>query len=346
MRALVFAGPGEVSVEEVPTPTAGPGELLLDVGANTVCGTDVRIIRGEKTAGIDRGVVLGHEVAGRIADVGEGVSGYAVGDLVGLAPVVTCGTCHACTRGMEQVCPNASIVGYRIDGGLAERMVVPAHAVARGNVVRAPREVPVEHLSLAEPLSCCLSAHRTYRVELGDTVVILGAGPIGLIHTQLALRAGARRVIVSDPAAQRRAIAESFGATTVDPTTVDLGDHVRDATDGIGADVAVVCIGMPGLLADALGIVRLGGRVNAFAGFPSGATAEIDPNLIHYRELTVTGAANSRRSDYRDAVQLIADGAIDVGRLVTHRFPLDQAVEAIEASASGDGIKVAVMPTL
>ena len=345
MKAAIFVGPGEVELGEVETPTAGPGELVIKVGANTVCGTDVRIIRGEKTAGIDHGVVLGHEVAGYIAEVGEGVTGYHVDDLVGLTPIISCGHCYYCNRDLEHFCVDMKIVGYAVNGGLAEYMKVPAHAVARGNVVKADKHLRPEHVALAEPLSCCLSGLRSYEVHVGDTVVILGAGPIGLIHLQLALLRGATQVIVSDISASRRAAAVEFGATlTVDPSSEGLQQVVKDATQGRGADLAVICIGRPQLFADALGVVRKRGRVNVFAGFPAGGTAAFDPNAIHYGEITVTGASNARRSDYEQAVRLIESGRIAVEKMVTNSFPLSKVLEAIDYSAGGEGIKVAVVP--
>ncbi|HLS13843.1 MAG TPA: zinc-dependent dehydrogenase [Beutenbergiaceae bacterium] len=344
MKAVVFDGPGQVELREVPDPAPGPGEVVLAVGANTICGTDVRIIRGEKTTGIDPGVVLGHEVAGHISAVGVGVEDFAVGDLVGLTPILSCGNCFYCNRDTEQLCPDVQIVGNAVDGGLADFMKVPARAVARGNLVRTEADLDPAHLALAEPISCCLSGLRNYGVAPGETVVILGAGPIGLIHTQLARLRGAGQVIVSDPNPDRRRVATDLGADLVFDGGANLAEQVADLTGGRGADAAIVCIGRPELFGQALSLTRKAGRVNLFAGFPKGGSATVDPNLVHYGEITVTGASNARRSDYADAVALIASGRIDTGALVTHRFDLSDAMTAIETVASGSGIKVAVQP--
>lgn len=345
MLAAIFKGPGQMALEEIPTPHAGPGELLLKVGANTVCGTDVRILRGEKSAGIDRGVVLGHEIAGRIAEVGEGVKGYSEGDLCAVSPEVTCGICHYCLHGQEHLCLDQSIVGYRINGGLAEYMLVPEQAVARRNVIVAKKQVPAEYLALAEPLSCVLNGLAQYKVFVGDTVLILGAGPIGLLHQSVVQLAGASQVIVSDVSAGRRATAAALGATTVvDPLSENLGETVKQATDGRGADVVVICIGRLELFADSLKLVRKGGRVSAFAGFPAGGSVPIDPNLVHYGEITLTGASNSRRENVVDAMRLIESGRIPAEQIVTHKFPLTDVIAGIEFSAGGEGIKVAIVP--
>ncbi len=346
MLGFTYRGPGvPAELVELPTPEPGPGEVLLRVGANTVCGTDLRILRGEKSKGVNLGVVLGHEVAGYVAAIGEGVTGFEEGALASMPPSVCCGLCGPCRRGVEHLCENVHLVGYDINGGLADYMLIPREAIARGQLLTASSHLEPAQLALAEPISCCLNGMDNYRVEVGDTVLILGAGPIGLIHLQLARLAGASHVVVSDPSASRRASATQLGATvTVDPTSEDLGSIVRDLTDGEGADVAVLCIGRPELLTDALGLVRKRGRVSIFAGLAGEGWSNIPANLVHYRELTVVGASNSGRQSFARAVKLIESGAIDTKSLVTHTFPLSHTTDAIEYVASGDGIKVAVVP--
>jgi len=346
MRGFTYRGPGVAAeLTDLPTPVAGPGEVLTRVGANTVCGTDLRILRGEKSKGVELGVVLGHEVAGYVEALGEGVSGFEIGDLVSMPPSVCCGVCGPCRRGTEHLCDDVHLVGYDIDGGLAEYWLIPREAVARGQLVKASGQLQPAQLALAEPISCCLSGMDNYRVEVGDVVVIVGAGPIGLIHLQLARIAGAGAVVVSDPSEARRASARALGATvTVDPTGEDLAAIVKGLSNGEGADVAVLCIGVPQLVNDCLTLVRKRGRVSIFAGLAGEGWSNIAANLIHYREITVVGASNSGRANFTRAVRLIESGAIDTLALVTHTFPLSRAAEAIEFVASGEGIKVAVVP--
>jgi threonine dehydrogenase-like Zn-dependent dehydrogenase len=344
MLAAVMRAVGHLDVTEVPTPSPGPGELLLKVGSNTVCGTDLRILRGEKVAGVP-GVVLGHEIAGTIAELGEGVEGYTVGDLAVLSPTVTCGTCFYCLRDLEQFCTDTDTFGYNLDGGLAEYCLVPERALARECVMVAKAGTSMTALSLAEPLSCVLSALENYKARLGETVVILGAGPIGLLHLTACRLSGATRIIVSDPSPTRRATATQVGADlTVDPLTEDLAAIVKGATGGFGADLAVVCIGRPELVPQALDLVRKGGRICAFAGFPKGSTTSVDPNVIHYGEITVLGASNSKRRNVQEALRLIEEGLVPADIIVSHTFPLPQAAEAIEFSGSGEGVKIAVAP--
>lgn len=344
MLAAVFLRPGQMEVMEVDTPDIGPDEVLVKVGANTICGTDVRIFRGEKTKGIPLPTILGHEMAGYVHKVGQHVRGYEVGAAVAMAPVIACQHCFYCQNGMENVCPNPKIVGYDVKGGLSEYVRIPADAVAAGNLFVVQKDVPSEYLALAEPLACCVNGHHRSRIHLNSTVLIMGSGPIGLFHLQLALLAGARAVIVSDPSAPRRAVASTFGAhITVDPTAEDLSSVVSEVTEGLGVDSVIICIGIPTLVNDALNMARQGGRVNIFAGLAAKGWAEIESNLIHYKELEVTGSANSRRADYQTALQLIESGRIKVEAMVTDRFPLRSAHAALDKAASGEGIKIAVM---
>ena len=162
MPALVLNGPGDVQVAEKPIPTPGPGEVVLAVEATTICGTDLRIISGEKTAGVRPGVTLGHEIAGRIASLGEGVEGLVVGQQATISIVVSCGTCRACLAGREHLCSHCELVGYGLDGGLAPWLCVPAQAVSRGNIIPVATEIPATRLALAEPLSCVLNGHRRH----------------------------------------------------------------------------------------------------------------------------------------------------------------------------------------
>jgi L-iditol 2-dehydrogenase len=345
MIAAVFTAPNEMEVKEVETPEIGPGEVLVKVGANTVCGTDLRILRGEKTTGIHPPSILGHELAGHVAGVGRNVRGFEVGAPVAMDPVIPCLRCFYCKRDQENVCENLRAVGYQVEGGLSEYVRVPADAIEAGCLFVAEKDLPSEHLALAEPLSCCVYGQRRSRVGVDDVALILGAGPIGLFHLQLALIAGARTVIVSEPSETRRSSASEFGAhVIVDPTEEDLSGVVAEHTGGLGADVVIVCIGIPQLVNDAFRLSRKGGRVNVFAGLAAEGWAEVEANLIHYNELQVTGQTGARRSDYEAALRLIESGRIESEKMVTHRFALENAVEAIEAVSGGEGIKVAVMP--
>jgi L-iditol 2-dehydrogenase len=236
-------------------------------------------------------------------------------------------------------------VGYDVKGGLSEYVRIPANAVAAGNLFVAQKDLPSEYLALAEPLACCVNGHHRSHIRMNSTVLIMGSGPIGLFHLQLALLAGARTVIVSDPSTPRRKLATEFGAhLTVDPITENLAAIVSDVTGGLGMDSIILCIGVPSLVNDAFHLARQSGRINLFAGLATKGWAEVEANLIHYKELEVTGSANSRRADFQMALQLIESGRINVEPMVTDRYPLRAAHEALDKAASGEGIKIAVLP--
>lgn len=347
MLAAVLHAPNDLRTEEVETPAPGPGELLIRVGANTICGTDLRIMRGEKTTGITPPTITGHEIAGHVSAMGDGVEGYEEGQPVAISPVIPCGRCFECVHDMENMCSDQRIFGYAVDGGMADYVLAPADAVRAGCVFGVSEDLPSEQISLAEPLACCVNGQIRSRIASSDNVLIMGAGPIGLFHVQLALLAGADRVIVSEPDAGRREAASSFGATIVaDPTAAgELEAAVAEGTAGVGVDAAIVCVGVSQLVNEAVKLCRTGGRLNIFAGLKN-PMAEVDGNLIHYKELELTGTSNSRRSNYRTALRLIESGRIDAQAMVTHRFGLASVVDAIETVTSTEAIKVAVVPGL
>jgi L-iditol 2-dehydrogenase len=347
MLAARLMAVNDLKVEDVPTPSAGRGEVLVEVGANTICGTDLRIIRGEKTSYVELPVILGHEAAGRVVEVGEGVDRYAPGDRVALNPGIPDRRCWACRHDLENVCEHKRIVGYSVDGGLAQYMLVPAESVDAGSLFVAESDLPYEQLALAEPLGCVVNGQRLTPAGVGDTVLIMGAGPIGLMHLQLVLLSGAGAVIVSQRSPARRALAERLGATVaVDPTSQDLAEVVDDITGRRGVDLAIIAIGVPELVNEALRLTRLGGRVNIFAGLAGKGWAEVEANLIHYRQLMVTGSSDVRRSDYEAALDLITSERVDTASLVTHRFPLEDVAGAFATAAGREAVKVAVLPNV
>jgi len=344
VKALVYEGPNKMKVKEVQTPVLQDGELLLKVKACLICGTDIRIYRGKKTKGVRVPSILGHEFSGVVEKVGSGVVGFKEGDAVSVAPVLPCLTCYNCKHDLENVCLNRTAFGYEYEGAFAEYVRVPSAALKSGNVYHVPKGISVEEISLAEPLACCINGQRNSSVKLGDIVVIIGAGPIGLMHLLLAKGSGGR-VIVSEPNERRRNIALELGADiVVDPIKEDLQEVVLNHTERIGADVVIMAIGVPSLVNQTIKIARKGGTVNLFAGFSVGDTPSVDVNQIHYKELNITGASASSRKDHELAIKLIANGLIDASKIITHKYPLDQADEALKVAESGAGIKVAILP--
>ncbi len=342
MKAAILYAPNDMRLAAVADPVVKPGDLVLRVCAATICGTDIRVYRGRKTAGIRYPSVIGHEFSGEIVASG-GAVGLAEGMRVGVCPAIPCGHCTQCLRGRENLCPDLQAIGYEIDGAFAEFIRIPARAVELGNVHVLPDHVTDEEAALVEPLACVLNGQNKVAVQQGDTVVILGAGPIGTLHVKLARLRGAARVIVSEPNPARRAAALAAGADVViDPTATDLRAAVRAETRGQGADVVICAIGIPALAAQAIGLAAKGGRVSLFAGFTKGDTGTLDINAIHYEELQVTGAFGLSRRDYEDALHMVADGRIDLRGMVTHRYGLTEVAAAFAMAEGGAAMKVAI----
>lgn len=345
MRAIVYLGDGQFEIRDVPTPSPGPGEVLVRVEANTICGTDLRIVSGAKRSGVFPPVILGHEAAGTVVEVGEGFDRLAVGDRVGVTPSVPCSWCWACLRGHFHLCLNVKVLGHAVDGGLAEYFLAPAQGVSSGMLVKAPQELDAAEIALAEPLSCVLHGQRILSTTIGDVVVVLGGGPIGQLHAQLARVNGARTVIMSEPVESRRNLGLSLGVdVAIDPAVDDLRAAVDEATDGMGADVVVVCVGVPELVSTAVSIARQRARISLFAGFPPGSTSPVDANAIHYREIVLTGSSNSTAVDYGAALDLIASRRVDVRPLISHRFSLDSFAEGVRTAGDPEAMKVAITP--
>ena len=342
MKAGLFQAPNLIEYTDVPDPEPAPGDLIVKVRAATVCGTDLRNFRGRKTAGVRYPSVIGHEFAGEVVTASGGR--FKVGERVCVDPAIACGHCASCKRGDENLCENLQAIGYELDGAFAEYVRVPARAIAAGNVHEIPDSLVFEQASLAEPLSCVINGQEKVSVRPGDSVVVLGAGPIGLLHVLLARFSGARKVIVSEPSPSRRSAALALGAdVTVDPIDENLIETVRHHTFGLGADVAIVAIGVPALANTALKLVRRSGRVSLFAGFSVDDVAPLEVNLIHYGELRVTGAFGLSRVHFERALDLLASKRVDVASFVTHRFPLSQIKGALETAEKGAAIKVAIV---
>ncbi|MBM7656394.1 zinc-dependent dehydrogenase [Neobacillus cucumis] len=343
MKAAVFYGPDELKLEEVNKPTIDEHEVLVKVKVSAVCGTDVRIFEGKKTKGVRTPSVIGHELVGVIEEVGDQVKGYFEGDRVGVMPVIPCGKCYYCLNGRENVCANRTAIGYEFDGGFAEYVRIPRTALEAGNVVKIPDHISFEQAVVTEPLACCLNGQRKANVKMGDVVVVIGGGPIGLMHVQLAKIAGAKSIILSEPIDHRREKGLIAGADyAIDPTKDSLEDLVLSETDGLGADVVLMAIGIPFLVNSSAKLLKKGGTLNLFAGFTNGVLSEIDPNVIHYNEININGTSSLTRSDYHKSLSLIASGQINTEVITTTGYGLEDIEQAIADVKNGKGMKTII----
>jgi L-iditol 2-dehydrogenase len=340
MKAAVFHGPNDLKLEEVEKPQISENEVLVKVNASAICGTDVRIYEGKKTKGVRTPSIIGHELVGTVVETGEHVKDFVLGDRVGIMPVIPCRKCHYCLNGRENVCANRTAIGYEYDGGFAEYVKIPGAAVEAGNLVKLPDNISFEQAVVTEPLACCLNGQRKANVQMGDVVVVVGGGPIGLMHVQLSKIAGAKSVILSEPIEHRREKAILAGADiAVDPEQESLHDIVLSETDGLGADVVIMAIGVPFLVNSSANLLKKGGTLNLFAGFTKGVLSEVDPNVIHYNEINVNGTSALTRADYHKSLSLIASGQINTEVLTTTGYSLESIEKAITDVRNGNGMK-------
>jgi 2-desacetyl-2-hydroxyethyl bacteriochlorophyllide A dehydrogenase len=336
MRASLYHGPGKLAVTSRDTPRPAATDLLVQVKACGICGTDVHIFEGEFPA--TPGIALGHEYAGVVAEVGAAVSGFTPGDHVAIDPNIPCGSCPACRRGDVHLCEALQALGVTRDGGFAEYSVVPA-----GQAYHVPEAVSFDACAFAEPLSCCLHGLDLAEIRAGDRVLVIGAGSIGLLMVQLARLSGAAVVVVAEPVEAKRTLAVRLGADrALDPAAGAVGSACQDLAP-IGFDAVLECVGRPATAAQALGLARRGGRIVWFGVNPPGATVPVEPYLVYRNELTIRAAFINPHTFGR-AVGLLGQGRIQTTPLVSHHVGLAAIAEGIGSMKAGRVIKVLVLP--
>ena len=346
MKAATYYAPGDIRLEQIHEPDVAPGQLKLRVRACSTCGTDVKISRSGHP-NMTPPQVMGHEIAGEIVDVGDGVEGWSVGDRVQVIAAIPDGTCPDCLAGHQSICPHQLSMGYQFPGGFAEYMIVPREVLAVDGVTLIPDGLSFAEASLAEPLACVLNGQELARVGEGDTVVVIGSGPIGCLHVRLARARGAARIILIDLNGDRLAAAAALVAPdhTVATESQDPVAAVLELTDGRGADVVITAAASGAAQEQGLRMLARRGRLSLFGGLAKDApNITVDANLVHYRELTLVGVNGSTPAHNKQALELIASGAVPVADLITHRLPLDDVLEAIEIVARGEAIKVTIEP--
>jgi L-iditol 2-dehydrogenase len=349
MKVVRFHAPGDVRIEEAAEPVPGPDEVMIRVRACSTCGTDVKISKfGHQNITPPR--VMGHEIAGEVVEAGAdtaSAAGFLPGERVQVIAAIPCGRCAECRHGHGTVCPNQRAMGYQYDGGFAEYMVVPATVLAVDGLHRIPDGLGYAEASVAEPLACVLNGQDLAGVGPGDDIVVVGAGPIGCLHVRLARARGAARVILVDLNRDRLALAAGLVSpdAAVCAADTDVVDEVRKLTDGRGVDVVITAVAAGQAQEQALQMTAPRGRISFFGGLPKDKPViGLDSNLVHYRELTIVGASGSSPAHNAEALRLIATGAVPAGDLITHRLPLDRALEAFDLVARGAAIKVTVEP--
>jgi len=341
MKAAVLYGENDLRYQEVEAPHAGPGEVVVQVRACGVCATDVKILAGE-SAPRSLPTILGHDVAGLIHEIGDGVKGLEIGQRVAVYPIASCGECFFCRRGRHSLCLDEFGLAHGIDGGFAEYVRIPERLVRLGGVVPIEETLSFELATMAEPLSCCLSAFRSAGASIGDWVAIIGVGPMGLLHLLVARAQGFRAIIV-DIIPERLEKAREMGAEQIiDGGKSDPVQAVRSITK-IGADLVIAALGATEVMEKYLPMVRNGGVFNIFGGPPRGSTLTIDPRWLHYGEIVLTGTFGSSLPDFQQALRLISTGEVDVGSIISHRVGLDLLLDVVQKVRSHDLLKAIVL---
>ena len=342
MRAVLFYAPGDIRFGEIARPKAGPGEVLVEIRAALTCGTDLKTYkRGHPVLIKETPCVFGHELAGVIAETGAGVDEFSVGQRVVAANSAPCNRCFSCRNDRPNNCENLEV----LNGAYAEFITIPARIVEQ-NLLPVPPSISFQHAALAEPLACAIHGIERSRVRLGDTVCVIGHGPIGLMLTRLARLKGARVIVVGrNPFKLEKA--RQFGAEElVDITAIsDPVKAVRSLTPGgRGVDVAIEAVGLPETWEQAIAMTRSGGLVNLFGGCKSGTHIRVDTRRLHYDELTIIGVFHHTPRAVRTALSLIRSGKIDAEALITHEMPLERLQEALQLMSRGEALRVAIIP--
>ncbi len=337
MKALIMKAKGKYRVAEVPVPKPEKGEVLIRVDSCGLCGTDVHIYRGKFFANLP--LIIGHEISGTVVETGQKVTTVKEGDKVVVNPNMNCELCYFCRRGKVHLCENLVNIGVRINGGFAEFV-----NVKESYVYRLSNEIDLEEASFVEPLSCCIHGAEMAQIKSADQVVILGAGPVGLLMLQIIKLMATSRVVVVDPVKKRRELAQNLGADwTVDPIKSDILDYLPKLLGKL-PDIVFECVGKKQTMEQSWKIVNSGGKVVWFGVADPEESIQINPYQIYRKEITISGSFVNPFTTGK-AVSLLESGKIKVKQLITHRFNLDQFSQAIKTyEESKERIKILIKP--
>jgi len=340
MRAALFYGkPEDMRIEKVDIPALEEGDILLKIRASGICGSDARSYFKGIEERYKIPVIFGHELTAEVFRVGSSVRGYSPGERVVVAPIYGCGQCEFCVSGKEHLCDDVVVFGCTFDGANAEYMRIPAKGVERGALVKIEDSVSDYAGTMIEPLSCCLHGQRQLGIQPGDSVLIFGSGPIGLSHLLVSKTLGAGKISIIDLVDSRLREAESFGADiTINAEKLDWEKQVFEYFGQSGVDVVITAAPSVGAIENAYKIVKKGGKLLIFGGLPHGHIWNMDPNVVHYREITIFGSIDSTIDDFRRAAAMAP--SLDLERFVTHKFSLGDANKGMQVMKEREGLKV------
>jgi len=344
MKAAIFRSSGKLSVEEIDYPKLPDDGLIIKVDACGICGSDLRTLRYGFRFNIDW-QILGHEIAGTVFEVGSKVTNFCPGDRIAIAADVHCHNCYYCLRGLYNMCSNLQLIGTHFAGGFAEYMLLTKEILSRGVIHSIPSNVSSIHAALAEPASSVLNTQKNSCIGLSDIVLIIGAGPMGCLHAEIANIRGAF-TIIADISKVRLNLARRFNLNHyINSSQSDLISEVMTITNGLGADVVIVACPSAEAQAQAIQITRKQGRVILFGGLPKDdPITHLNANLIHYGEIMVVGAFSYHPSQHKVALDLISTGKIKAAYHITNTYPLSNIEEAMMVAMEGSSLKVVILP--
>ena len=329
-RRAAYTQARTITLDDARLLPPGPGQVRIDVAYTGICGTDLHIFHGDMDARVSTPAVLGHEMSGRIAAIGEGVEGHAVGEPVTVMPLAWCGTCPACRSGHTHICHNLVFLGIDAPGSMQTSWTVPA-----STLVTLPDNLPLEHAALVEPTAVAIHDVARAGLESGEHALVVGGGPIGVLIGLVARREGAR-VLMVEPDPHRRAVAEDLELTVLDPGEADVTEEVTRWSGGAGAAVAFEVSGAAAGVTTAVDALATRGRLVQVAIHPR--PREVNLHRFFWRELTLIGARLYERADFEAAARLLADGEIPAASLISRTEPLEHAADAFTALESATGI--------
>ena len=346
MQAAVLEELEMLVGKEVPKPVVGDTDILIAVKACSICGSDIRMFHHGNNR-LTPPAIMGHESAGQVVEVGSQVTRFKVGDRVSMGGDVPCGRCDELRCVSINNCKINPAMGYQYPGSFAEYVLVPELVWSTGPVAIVPDHVSYEEAALAEPLACIINGLEMCKIEFGDTLAIIGTGPLGCMLMEVGRLMGCTKVIAINRSRPRLEMAKEFGADVlICSGEEDMEEAVMKATNGLGADVILTACSAPEAQLQTLKIARNRARINLFGGLPKGhSELTIDTNILHYKELYLFGSHGASPKHHQMAVDLIASGTIDMKRYISHRFPLSQAPEAFQAAEDRDGRRVVIKPS-
>mgnify|MGYP001586472863 CR=1 FL=1 len=346
MKAAIFEGIGKIKVKEIERPLPKKGEILLKVMACAICGTDVRIIKHGHPRVIPP-FIIGHEITGIIEEINGEIVRFKKGDRVVVAPPgIPCGECFYCKNSLSNICPHKASFAYELPGGFSEYMIIPRQAIMKGNLIKIPNSISFNEACITEPLACCINGQKFLTISAAESILIIGSGPIGLLHMQLAKVKGARNVGLADISPSRIEKAGLFEPDfVINSNEVDLVEEMRRKTKGTGVNAVIAACSSKAAVEQAFKIISRGGEILLFAGLPKEESQfMMDINFVHYNELKIYGSFASTHESSLEAMGYIRDGRIRASKIITHRYRLEEIEEAIEMAGSSEALKVVIAP--